>query len=238
MGDERTVSAMPTSLTTEQTERVRNVIANYVASNKPVLDSHDLTSKFGFGDGDMFSELVSELEAIPALAELLPDTTSHDLIAAVAHLVLLPALEKETPGVELVHIATAHNPVRIARVGALSENEASLHHCSVELTAEQLFAALEHALGDEKFTVHPFTRPSTLTDGMRGLVDRRVVVQIGDDEDSAVTAQLIDVTNDALILGGFDSWGGDFVKVIPLATVRAVSSYQLTQDEQERLAGL
>jgi len=224
----------PAALTESQLIAAKALFTEFIANKQPVMDSEDILSKYGFADGDVFAELTETLTELPEMATLSPEFSSHDLLFAVARTVLVPELEKNNPKIELAFVGTAHNPARISRVGGLSGNDRQLRHCIVPLTAEHLLEAFEATLSG-RAPAEPGTRASVLTDGLLGLVGRHVDIQVGSSDDDVVSGQLLRVTPDALILGGGDNWGGDFVKAVPLSSVRSVTSYQLTRDEEEAL---
>jgi hypothetical protein len=208
----------------------------FIASGRGRLDSEWLESKFGFGDGDMFNELVDALEAIDEVRAVLDEYPAHDLVYAVASRVVVPALQ-ESGHVELRYVSCAHNPARIARVDGLSNNERTLSHRIVEMTTAQLVEAIA-SLIDSPQPARVVARESVMSTGLHALVGRRVEVATGSGEDDVLMGTLLAVHPDALSLGGSDEWSGEHLVVVPMSSVRSVRTSQLTADEDDQLSKL
>jgi len=232
----RSATSQTSPLSDAQRDALLTLAEDFVVAKQPALDSDDLLSKYGFGDGDLLDELFDQAEQLEDMAGLLAGGTDKELLFAAVNLALLPRLMgRNSKTVELRFVHTAHNPARITRVDGLSGNEKALVPCLVELTAEQLVEAFEAVIEKRRFPLSSTLRPSVLSEGMAGLVDRFVEIQVSADEDENLVGTLLAVFPDSLVLGSANPWGGELVRVVPMGAVRAVHSYQLTVEEEQRL---
>jgi hypothetical protein len=117
-------------------------------SETVTLHAEDLWSKWGFFDGDIFTtfDWADEMTFM-AWSEVLH--SDFDPLIDAVRTYLVPAIEAAGHSVELVEIATHHNPIRA--VGYLTgEAEPDwAYEISVDVTLEQIRALMPQETGDE-----------------------------------------------------------------------------------------
>lgn len=117
-------------------------------------------------------------------------------------------------------------------VDGLTENQDALGYVEVSVDPAALAQTfIEHLVADEPISQHPAdrpARPSAVTSGLAGLVGRRVNLAVTGSDEQELAGTLLACTADALVLC---QSGEGPLTVVPLASLRWASTYQLTADE-------
>lgn len=90
-----------------------------------ILYAEDLASKFGFGDGDMFDELIFDLE------DETGKKIDFDPLIDVVKTYLIPLLPED---VKIEEIGSCHNPIRLVNLA----DENKIKDISVTVTKKQV----------------------------------------------------------------------------------------------------